>query len=514
MAITYKSQGSGVSTETSAAALSPLCPATVDAGDILIAHVFWEGTTTAPSTPSGWELLSGPHVIETTIARHWVFGKIASGSEDGAAVAFGNPAVTTQRGARVYSFAGRLGGTIKEIVNGFVHTSNAADPTFPTVTTTLAGALAVALIGQNDNNTLASATGETGGDWTEATAEFTANLTPGLGMGIQTCTPTGNPGTVSGGTDNTTNDPVGVIGFQIMDSNPIGVGALTIDGFAPTVSVGSNVNVTPDVGSLVVTGFSPTVQTPRNINADVGAMALSGFAPTFTVTDNKNLSPGSGVLTLTGFEPAASVTAHINLSAGVGELVLTGFDPVVSISDNKNVQPSVGVITFTGFEPTIQTPVNFNPDKGELVLTGFSPSISTSSGVSTDTGQLLLTGFAPTIQTTVSVNPVNGELSLSGFAPIVLTPRDILTGKGDLVLTGFEPNVSIGSAQNTEVNIGTGVLILMGFSPTVMVSVIGAVYFRSEVEIVEDFVSKIDLKLDFRSKIHSIISFKSKIRIE
>lgn len=222
MAIAFKSSGSGVSTETSAAALSPLCPATVDVGDILIAHVFWEGTTTAPSTPAGWDLLSGPHVIETTIARHWMFGRVADGTEDGAAVAFGNPAVTTQRAARIYSFSGRVVGPVTALVKGFAHTSNANDPTAPNVTTTKAGALAVLLVGQNDNNALASFTGESGGDYTEAVAELTANLTPGLSLGIETATPTANPGTITGGTDNTTNDPAGVIGFQILaDSSEV-----------------------------------------------------------------------------------------------------------------------------------------------------------------------------------------------------------------------------------------------------------------------------------------------------
>lgn len=215
MAIAYKSQGAGVATETTGAALSPLCPAVVAANDILIAHVFWEGIVTGPNTPAGWTLLSGPHIIASTIARHWVFGKIAAGTEDGTAVAFGSLAVTTQRAARIYSFSGYESGTITQLVNGFVETSHATDPQMPTVTTTLAGALAVALVAQNDNNAFAAPTGETGGDWIEAVAEYTAALTPGLSLGIEICTPIANPGTVTGGSMATTNDPCGVIGFQI-----------------------------------------------------------------------------------------------------------------------------------------------------------------------------------------------------------------------------------------------------------------------------------------------------------
>lgn len=69
MAITFSAAGTGVATEASGGDLNPTCPATITAGDILIAHVMYEGTTTTPSTPSWWTLLSGPHDIETT-GRH------------------------------------------------------------------------------------------------------------------------------------------------------------------------------------------------------------------------------------------------------------------------------------------------------------------------------------------------------------------------------------------------------------------------------------------------------------
>lgn len=222
MAIAYKGSGAGASTETSGAALSPLCPATVDANDILVGFVFWEGTTSAPATPADWTLLDGPRVIESTIARMWVFGKIAAGTEDAAAVAFGAPAVTTQRAARIHSFSGWVSGTITDNVPAasFAFLSHATDPAMPTVTTTVAGALAVAFVAQNDNNAMGNPTGESGGDWVEAVAEYTVALTPGFTLALETCTPTADPGTVTGGTIATTNDPCGVIGFEIRPSVP------------------------------------------------------------------------------------------------------------------------------------------------------------------------------------------------------------------------------------------------------------------------------------------------------
>ena len=90
MAIAYKSAGAGASTAVNPSSLTPACPATVDANDILIAHVQYTGTTNTPSTPDGWTLLSGPVGVGTgtPTARTWAFGRIADGTEDGATVKF------------------------------------------------------------------------------------------------------------------------------------------------------------------------------------------------------------------------------------------------------------------------------------------------------------------------------------------------------------------------------------------------------------------------------------------
>ena len=238
MAIAYTATGQqvGVATETSGAACSPLSPSTVNAGDILIIHTYFEGTATAPDTPSGFTLLDGPRVIESTISRHWIYGKVADGTEDGAANALGSQAVTTMRSGRVYRFTGRISGAIADLVNGFSATSHATDPQMPSVTTTAAGALACACVAQNDNNALAAATGMSGGTWAEATAEFVAALAPGLVLQLQTCTPTADPGTVSGGAVAAANDPSGVIGFQIRDSAPV---ILTPSGVVHTRAFGT-----------------------------------------------------------------------------------------------------------------------------------------------------------------------------------------------------------------------------------------------------------------------------------
>lgn len=424
MAITYQSAGAGVATEASGGALSPRTPVGTNAGDILIAHCGYEGTTTAPSTPSGWTLLSGPHTIESA-HRHWIFGRVSDGTDDDVAVPFGTPAVTTMRTARIYSFAGREAGTITELVKNFAHISHATDPQMPTVTTEMAGALAVACIFQLDDNAIANATGETGGDWTEPVAEYTqAATTPDSCLAIQTCTPTTDPGTVSGGSIATINDPCGVIGFQIKQSN--------------------HQSVATELGALDLTGFAPTVQTPVVVNTGLGQLDLNGFSPTVTV----------------------STTVTI----GLGQLDLTGFAPTINITNNQLVTPEVGQVDLTGFAPTAQTPVVVTPELGQITLTGLSPTVQTPVTVTTNIGQIDLTGFAPTVTIEaggVTVTPGAGVLDLNGFSPTITVSNNqiINTGLGALDLNGFSPTITV--SNNQVVTPGLGQLDLTGFSPVV-----------------------------------------------
>lgn len=480
MAITYNSQGAGASTETTLAALSPLCPATVAAGDILIGHVYWEGILDAPETPANWTLLSGPHVIQTTVARHWLFGKIADGTEDGAAVAFGAPASVNQRAARIYSFAGRTAGTITELVTGFAATSHATDPQMPTVTTTLAGALAVAVIGQNDNNAFASPTGESGGNWVEAVAEYTVALTPGLSIGIVTCTPTADPGTVTGGSDNTGNDPCGVLGFQIMQSAnqtvSAGVGALDMAGFAPTITTSSNQIASAGAGALDLTGLAPTVTASdhQTVLPGVGALDMIGFAPTVTAGSGTAVNAGLGALDMTGFAPVVSVSDNQIVSAGLGALDMTGLAPTVTASDHQTVSAGLGSLDMTGFSPnaTASDHQTVLAGLGSLDLAGFAPMAVIGNVVYVDVGSLDMAGFAAVV--TASNNQIVsaglGALDLTGLSPTVTASdhQTVSAGLGSLDMIGFAPIVTASSGVTAEP--GVGALDMTGFAPTISVS--------------------------------------------
>ncbi len=98
MAVAYASAGAGAAAETNGATLSLTCPAVVNAGDVLIAHVVHLGTTTAPTYPTGWTHLHGPVGLSASpTGRVWVFGKLAVGNEDGTGVSFGTAGGTNGR---------------------------------------------------------------------------------------------------------------------------------------------------------------------------------------------------------------------------------------------------------------------------------------------------------------------------------------------------------------------------------------------------------------------------------
>lgn len=279
MAIAYKSAGSGSTTEASGGNLAPLCPAVVDANDILILHAYYEGTVTAPTTPSGWILIANNIPVET-VGRHYVFAKLAIGTEDGTAISLGTPAVTTMRTARIYSFSGWTFGTIEQNIGTVTTTTHATDPVMPNVTTSQVGHLAVALIFQADDNTMGAPTGVTGGTWTQRVLYEQLATTPDSALALYDCTPTANPGTVSGGTIATANDPTGSIGFSIGYINIAPTTALN----SPN-DVATGVIVTPTLAFTGTDTESDVVEYEVQVDTD-NTFKLTDFGSTPSNTTN------------------------------------------------------------------------------------------------------------------------------------------------------------------------------------------------------------------------------------
>lgn len=170
-------------------------PATISAGDILVAIVNANSSDTADTI--GGDISTWTVIYESGAGTTRHFGayyKVATGSEDGATlsiqVAFSG--TTNSRAlATCYQFSG---GTVDGTV-GAANNGTSSVPSFASTTTNAANTLLVGIMWIATSTTINSHTGETGGDWTEVAAEQTS---AGNGIQVQTAT-MASVGTISGG---------------------------------------------------------------------------------------------------------------------------------------------------------------------------------------------------------------------------------------------------------------------------------------------------------------------------
>jgi hypothetical protein len=406
-AINFVDAGAGAATVTNGADLQPACPATVDANNILIAHVSYKGTTDGPSTPADWEPLFGPVNVGTTVAaRHWIFGKIAVGDEDGDLISFGTAGGTTHRYARIYRFSGWVAGTITQIVPAASFTSipHATDPQGPSVTTTLVGARAVAAMTQSDDNAVAAIAGMSGGTWTEAVAEYLTALGTGASLILNTCVPTADPGTVSGGAIAAANDPSGTIGFEIRSNPP----AQNITPAAVTVSV--------TVGSLVVT--------PPPQNVTPGAVTVTVTAGSLVVRREEQVVPGAVTVTATpgsldvvlgGGLPQDVTLVGPTVTATPGSPAAVREEQIIPAAVTVTVSPGALVVTPPD-QTIVPAPVTVAVDPGLLTVLPDQPVDVTAPTVTVSSGTVI-------VEIPPAVDPTGAIVTVAPGVIVVLPVR-------------------------------------------------------------------------------------------
>lgn len=205
--VTYVSAGTGSGTTGNP---TPAYPAGLQANDLVLLQVTVRDTTTTPTTPTGFTLLYGSD--STGTGRQWVYYKFSDGTESGTiTITIGS---TVCKAARLYAF--RNVATSSFIEGGGFGTGTGATISAQSVTTTDVQRLAVSFVFVNDNNVVASFTGETGGDWTEAVAEFRTSAGSDGCLQLQTAT-MASAGTISGGSYTmSAADPWGVRAFALI----------------------------------------------------------------------------------------------------------------------------------------------------------------------------------------------------------------------------------------------------------------------------------------------------------
>ena len=192
--VTFQAAGTGAASITNPA---PGYPSNLVSGYLILLQVLVWDLTTTPTTPTGFTLLYGPDQDGTPEGRQFIYYKFSDGTESGTlTITIG---ATTGSYARMYSFSNVALSSFTE--GGGLGAGSDASIEAVAVTTTDVERLAVSLVAVTDNNTGIDAfAGETGGDWTEAVAEFTSGTGNDGALQLQIAT-MASAGTISGGSD-------------------------------------------------------------------------------------------------------------------------------------------------------------------------------------------------------------------------------------------------------------------------------------------------------------------------
>jgi len=341
MTVSFVAAGAGNITIVSAGQLTLTCPAT-EAGDLLIAHLYYGGSTTSPTAPGDWTILDGPRSLDTpgTNGRTWIYGKIAAGTET--TTNWGNPAVTTPRRGRIYRFNGARDDTVANVVGGFGFAGPASSATISdqAVTTVEAGSLAVQMLAIADDNTMSTNwSGGSGGPWPNTpvvTAYTTATGTPDTHLACYVFEKA-TAGTIDGySRTQVAADPGGITGFYIRAAPAAVVATDTYDrGNSTTIGNDSNGNAWGEISGAWEIFSNSVRQTDTATNP--GELLCGTLM-------------GDGALWVEARLAASAGTGSIGLLARMDATAFTGLSFEVADGNYKLIEVNAGTpnTVFTG----------------------------------------------------------------------------------------------------------------------------------------------------------------------
>lgn len=191
--------------------MAPSFPAGIVENDGLMLHVVMQTSSPSCNTPPGWTAHpDNPKTVGGFSA--YAFTRAADGTETGTLTVDGLPAGTGK--AALIRSTSEIAG-IEGQSSGTGSSASVADAD---VTTADVDRLACQLVAVNNTDALVAFTGESGGDWTEATSEYAASF--GFGMQLQTAG-MASSGTVGGGTFATTSAGWIVFGFAFQPGDVV-----------------------------------------------------------------------------------------------------------------------------------------------------------------------------------------------------------------------------------------------------------------------------------------------------
>ena len=348
----YAAAGDGAATDTNGGALNVPYPAGISAGHLLLAHIYYDGSAAAPSTPAGWTEMGGPYNVhdDTPSSRHWLYGKIAAGTESGTE-SFGTVAATTLRMGRMYRFTGVASATLAECYEDLdgAEFGYSADVTDNSVTTSGANRLALNLVAWDDDNvTPAVFDGESGGNWVEAVGDYESALA-GDGTIYLMYAEMASAGTIDGGSCTTTLDGWGVIGLALIGTADAGGttynescadGVALDESAAPTACI-FGVSAADGVGVDELTGGTAIMPSAAADGVETQDAATSLAELLAAAADSVTVSDGASTIA-TFLRAAADSVALQDLATTIATFLVQAADGV-TVDDAASVA-ALGVI--------------------------------------------------------------------------------------------------------------------------------------------------------------------------
>lgn len=211
----------GAGAGTTGTTLTLPYPTGIAAGDMLIASIACSDKDDTFTMPSGWALITAAEQADANWQKHSAIYKVADGTESGN-LSVTVTTVTANEGqvGRIYLFKG-CSPQAPHAPSTVVSVAASTTVSAPSVTTTEPRELAIALVYIGSDTASVDFTGESGGDWTEALAEYTLNAGFGISHNLQMQTAVlASAGTISGGTFTITSARSVCLGFALKPARP------------------------------------------------------------------------------------------------------------------------------------------------------------------------------------------------------------------------------------------------------------------------------------------------------
>lgn len=338
---TLPSAGAIVTTSTTSADVP--FPSGIASGDFLI--LLWQRSSSisgSPNTPAGWA--AGTTQNHNSGSTLGYFTKTADGSESGDLTVTLPASAADAWAFRIVRFAS-TGAGVWTIANSTSAFGVDDSIEFGSLTTTAPDRLGVTLIGLVANQTIAEATGETGGDWVEPVAEEGAAAHT---LAVQTCDiPSAT--TVSGGAATIGSaEQWARITFDLARVNTVLYRASAVAGGNPTTSLTITIPASVQTGDILVAAFTNRNATanPSVSDNDTGGNTWAAVRANTTGASLywKRATSGTASKTIT----ASGFTGSCSGGVAVYQNCDPGSSPVEFHAEESNAS---GNETHAGFTP-------------------------------------------------------------------------------------------------------------------------------------------------------------------